>query len=91
MGIYLWQPTSGERMGMLSLVTINETGECREAAEVYLLENHKKGLRVKRVKILAIDVLSEEDVLGIKFNLIILGSRGSSQIPKIYSTPHLHC
>jgi hypothetical protein len=41
-----------KKMDMLSLVTINETQECREAAEVYLLENHTKGLRSKESRYL---------------------------------------
>jgi hypothetical protein len=41
-------------------------------------ECHRKGSR------LAADLLTEEDILG-----IVLRSRGSSQIPKIYSSPRL--
>jgi hypothetical protein len=64
------------------------SGECTRAAKFYLLEKAQKGLKVKGTKMFAADVLTVEEVLGV-CELIILVSRVSSQIPKIYSKPHL--
>jgi hypothetical protein len=58
-------------------------------AELNLLEKAQKGLKVKGAKMLAADVLTKEYILGVKRKLVTLGSRGSNQIPKIYSAVHL--
>jgi hypothetical protein len=46
-------------------------------AEFNLLEEAQKGLKVKGIKMLAADMLTE-DILGIMRQLILLGSKGSS-------------
>ncbi len=58
-------------------------------AELYLLENAQKGLKVQGAMMLAADVLTKEYILGVKRKLVTLGSRGSDQIPKIDSPAHL--
>ncbi len=50
--------------------------------KLYLLENVQKGLRVKGAKVLAADMLTEEDILGIRRKFIILGSRGIAKSKK---------
>jgi hypothetical protein len=93
--------TSGERrQGALSPVIINEAKRNKTRGRFLLVnaqeqlrstcgKKHRKGLKSKGGKMLAADVLTEEDILGIKQKLIIPGSRRSNQIPKIYSVTHL--
>jgi hypothetical protein len=44
--------------------------KCWHAGEMYLLEVAQKGMKVAGVKMLAVDVLTEDDVLGRKRQLI---------------------
>jgi hypothetical protein len=55
---------------------------CIRATVLYLLENVQKGLGVKGAKVLAADMLTEEDILGIRRKFIILGSRGKAKSQK---------
>jgi hypothetical protein len=58
--------------------------ECTRAGGAVLVrERPKNGFKVRGAKMLAADVLTEEDIMGIKWKLIRLGSRGSSHVLRI--------
>ncbi len=56
---------------------------------MYLLELAQKGMGISGAKMLAMDVLTEEDVLGQKRKLITVGSRAANQIAGMYGTDEL--
>jgi hypothetical protein len=58
--------------------------ECQLAGELYLLELAQKGMKIAGVRMLATDVASEEDVIGRRRKLIVIGSRGRNQIAEVY-------
>jgi hypothetical protein len=63
--------------------------ECLKSAELYLLERAQKGMKISGAKMLAMDVVTEEDVNGVKRKLIVIGSRGKNQIGDIYGQAEL--
>jgi hypothetical protein len=63
--------------------------EYLRSAELNLLERAQKGMRISGVKMLAMDVVMEEDVNGVKRKLIVIGSRGKNQIEDIYGQAEL--
>jgi hypothetical protein len=77
-----------------SVVIINKTlGEkkigypllkCMRMAELYLLEEASKGLKVKGAQMLSMHVLTEEDVLEVKQKLFI-GSRYTKDLQDTFS------
>jgi hypothetical protein len=60
------------------------SAECLRSAELYLLERAQKGMKISGAKMLATDVVTEEDVNGDKRKLIVIGSRGRNQIKEVY-------
>jgi hypothetical protein len=58
--------------------------ECWQAGELYLLELVQKGMKVAGAKMLAADVLTEEDILVKRCKLITIGSRAANQIEQVY-------
>jgi hypothetical protein len=46
-------------------------------------------MKISGVKMLAMDVVTEEDINGIKRKLIVIGSRGRNQIKDIYRQAEL--
>ncbi len=50
--------------------------QCLRAAELFLLEKAQKGLKTSRMKSLNVDTAIEEDVIGIRRKLVVIGSRG---------------
>jgi hypothetical protein len=71
---------NGKKIGFSS-------SDCMRAVALHLLEEAQKGLKVKGARMLAADVLTEEDVIGIKQKLMVLDSIGSNQMPKNYGEP----
>jgi hypothetical protein len=59
------------------------------AAELFLLEKAQKGLKTSRMKSLNVDTATEEDVLGVKRRLLVIGSRGRNQIQGVYGQADL--
>jgi hypothetical protein len=60
------------------------SAECQRAGELYLLELAQKGMGISGAKMLATDVLTEEDVLGQKRKLITVGSWAVNQVMHVY-------
>ncbi len=79
--VYKWRKTIGDR-GPVIINPIKKRGqkmgypsaECQRAGELYLLELAQIGMGISGEKMLATDVLSEEDILGQKRKLIMVGS-----------------
>jgi hypothetical protein len=65
------------------------SAECLRSAELYLLEQAQKGMKIPGAKMLAMDVATEEDINGIKRKLIVIGSRCRNQIKGMYGTADL--
>jgi hypothetical protein len=65
------------------------SAECLRSAELYLLERAQKGMKISGAKMLAMDVVTEEDINGVKRRLIVIGSRGRNQIKDIYGQAEL--
>ncbi len=65
------------------------SNECRRAAELYLLEMAQKDRTVRGAKMLVTNILAKEDILGTKYKIITLGSRGRNEIPRIYNVTEL--
>jgi hypothetical protein len=63
--------------------------QCLRAAELFLLEKAQKGLKTTRMKSLNVDTVIEEDVIGIKRKLVVIGSRGRNQIQGVYVQANL--
>jgi hypothetical protein len=63
--------------------------ECLRSAELFLLEQAQKGMKIPGAKQLTTDTITEEDVNGVKRNLIVIGSRGRNQIKGVYGTVDL--
>jgi hypothetical protein len=58
--------------------------QCLRAAELFLLEEAQKGLKTSRMKSLNVDTATEEDVIGVKRKLVVIGSQGRNQIQGVY-------
>jgi hypothetical protein len=58
--------------------------ECRRAGELYLLEVAQKGMGISGAKMLATNIVTEEDMLGQRRKLITIGSRAVNQITGVY-------
>jgi hypothetical protein len=65
------------------------SAECLRSAELYLLERAQKGMKISGAKMLAMDVVTEEDINGVKRKLIVFGSRGRNQIKDVYGQAEL--
>jgi hypothetical protein len=63
--------------------------QCLRAAELFLLEKAQKGLKTSRMRSLNVDTATEEDVIGIKRKLVVIGSRGINQIQGVYGQANL--
>jgi hypothetical protein len=63
--------------------------ECLRSAELYLLEQAQRGMKISEAKMLAMDVVTEEDINGVKRKLIVIGSREKNQIEDIYGQTEL--
>jgi hypothetical protein len=51
------------------------SAKCLRSAELYLLERAQKGMKISGAEMLAMDVVTEEDINGVKRKLIMIGSR----------------
>ncbi len=65
------------------------SAECLRSAELYLLEQAQKGMKISGAKMLAMDVVTEEDINGVLRKLIVIGSRGRNQIKDVYGHAEL--
>jgi hypothetical protein len=65
------------------------SAECLRSAELFLLKQAKKGMKIPGAKMLTVDTVTEEDMSGIKRKLIVIGSRGRNQIKGIYGQDDL--
>jgi hypothetical protein len=63
--------------------------QCLRAAELFLLEKAQRGLKTSRMRSLNVDAATEEDVIGIKRKLVVIGSRGRNQIQGVYGQANL--
>ncbi len=63
--------------------------ECLRSAELYLLEQAQRGMKISGAKMLAMDVVTEEDINVVKRKLIVIGSRGKNQIEDNYGQTEL--
>jgi hypothetical protein len=63
--------------------------ECLRAGELYLQELAQKGMGISNAKMLATDMLTEEDGLGQKRKLITVGSGAVNQIAGVCRTREL--
>jgi hypothetical protein len=71
------QLPSGKVIGYQSI-------QCLRAAELFLLERAQKGMKTLRTKSLNVDTVTEEDIIGVKRKLIVIGTRGRNQIQGVY-------
>jgi hypothetical protein len=95
--VYKWK----KKTGALGPVIINGTQlpngkvfgypsiQCLRAAELFLLEKAQKGLKSSRMRSLNVDTAAEEDVIGVKRKLVVIGSRGRNQIQGVYGQANL--
>ncbi len=49
----------------------------------------KKGMKISGARMLATDVVTEEDMIGKRRKLIVIGSRGRNQIAEVYGQAEL--
>ncbi len=47
--------------------------QCLRAAELFLLESAQRGMKTSRTKFLNVNTITEEDVIGVKRKLIVIG------------------
>ncbi len=95
--VYKWR----KKTGVAGPVIINGTQlpsgkvfgypsiQCLRTAELFLLEKAQKGLKTSRIKSLNVDTAIEEDVLGVRRKLVVIGSRGRNQIQGVYGQADL--
>ncbi len=55
------------------------SAECLRSAELYLLEQAQKGMKISGAKMLPMDVVTEEDINGVKRKLIVIEGQISDQ------------
>jgi hypothetical protein len=60
------------------------SAECLRSAELFLLEQAQKGMKIPGAKMLTVDTVTEEDINGVKRKLIVIRTRGRNQIKGIY-------
>jgi hypothetical protein len=63
--------------------------QCLRAAELFLLEKAQKDLKTSRMRSLNMDTATEEDVIGVRRKLVVIGSRGRNQIQGVYGQANL--
>ncbi len=63
--------------------------QCLRAAELFLLERALKGMKTSRTKSLNVDTVTEEDVIGVKRKLIVIGTRGRNRLQGVYGQTDL--
>ncbi len=63
--------------------------QCLRAAELFLLEKAQKDLKTSRMRSLNVDAATEEDVIGVRRKLVVIGSRGRNQIQGVYGQADL--
>ncbi len=54
-----------------------------------MLENAQRGMKTSRTKSLNVDTITEEDVIGVKRKLVVIGPRGRNQIQGVYGQTDL--
>jgi hypothetical protein len=94
--IYKWRKKTGAR-GPITINPIEDrtqrirypSAECRWAGELYLLELAQKGMGISWAKMLASNVVTEENVLGQRRKLITAGLRAKNQIAGVYGRAQL--
>jgi hypothetical protein len=65
------------------------SAEFRRSAELFLLEQAQKGMKIPGAKQLIVDTVTKEDINGVKRKLIVIGSRGRNQIKGMYGLVNL--
>jgi hypothetical protein len=65
------------------------SAEFLRSVELYLLERAQDGMKIPGAQMLAMDVVTEEDIIRVKRKLIVIGSRGRNQIKDVYGTADL--
>ncbi len=86
--VHRWRRKKGESSPPLINITSLSGGrvigypsaECLKSAELFLLEQAQKGMKIPGAKQLIVDTVTEEDVNGVKRKLIVIGSWGRNQI-----------
>jgi hypothetical protein len=63
--------------------------QCLRAAELFLLESAQKGMKTSRTKSLNVNTVTEEDVIGVKRKLTVIGTSGRNQIQGVYGQADL--
>jgi hypothetical protein len=63
--------------------------QCLRSAKLFLLECAQRGMKTSRTKSLNVDTVTEEDVIGVKRKLIVIGTRGRNQIQAVYGQTDL--
>ncbi len=95
--LYKWRRKAGASGPVLINITHLPGGqvigypsaECLRSAELFLLEQAQKGMKVPKARTLTVDTVTEEDVNGIKRKLTVIGTRGRNQIKGIYGQVNL--
>jgi hypothetical protein len=95
--VYKWR----KKTGAAGPVIINSTQlpngkvfgypsiQCLRAAELFLLERAQRGMKTSMTKTLKVDTVTEEDIIGVKRKLIVIGTRGRNQIQGVYGQTDL--
>jgi hypothetical protein len=90
--LYKWRRKAGASGPVLINITRLAGGqvigypsaECLRSAELFLLEQAQKGMKVPKARTLTMDTITEEDVNGVKRKLTVIGTRGRNQIKGMY-------
>ncbi len=94
--IYKWRKKTGAKGPVIINPTEDgrqkigyQSAECWRAGELYLLELAQKGMGISGAKMLATNVVTEEDMLGQRRKLITVGSRTRNQTAGIHEKGEL--
>ncbi len=95
--VYKWRKKAGASSPVLINITRLSGGqvigfpsaECFRSAELFLLEQAPKGMKVPKSRTLTVGTVTEEGVNGVKRKLTVIGTRGRNQIKGIYGQADL--
>jgi hypothetical protein len=95
--LYKWRKKAGASGPVLINPTRLSNGkgigypsaQCLRSAELFLLEQAQKGMKLPWAKTLTVDTTVEEDVNGIRRKLTVIRTRGRNQIQGIYGQTDL--
>ncbi len=65
------------------------SAECLRSAELFILEQAQRGMKIPGAKMLTVDTVTERDMNGVARKLIVIGSRGRNYIKGIYGQKDL--